>query len=431
MPVSQNRTLGAFSLAALLVSAHYGLGFILGTAEQASTIGVAGSLYPISLGIGTLVLLVLAQFYWKQVDQIWTLLGNRYGNQVKVLIGMMAWSSMIGLEAVQLISGAFILKVLHVPAIPSMVALATLAMILSLLPVERASRIFQGLLLFNIVTLGYALWVLHGVPEYLHAPLEFVPALEQLEPSKVVSISLSTVLLILIDMKYQQFVVRAKDIQNLQQGCVLAGIVLLLLAFLPAAVVVAAKNAGVLPVDIDGKAAIPYLLSWVGGGADKPLGIVLILSLVVPALGVGSSILRMQSKTVLDLGIVPVSNRNRLLIGIVNALLGLAVALKGGSIINLIVEFYAGYVAAVWVPFAAYLLSYKGYKFSAASVRLSLFTSSISALAMLILTFVLPKAAIFGNPELTILGVGLLFGVLGLLVGQIVERYFPTFAAKK
>ncbi|HEY9302497.1 MAG TPA: hypothetical protein VIQ31_40260, partial [Phormidium sp.] len=108
----ENRRLDAFSLAALLVSAHYGLGFILGTAEKSLTLGAAGSLYAVSLGLGTLALLALAKFYWTNIEQVWTLLGNRYGSSVKIGVGLMSWASLIGIEAVQMISGAFILKVL-------------------------------------------------------------------------------------------------------------------------------------------------------------------------------------------------------------------------------------------------------------------------------------------------------------------------------
>ncbi len=74
MNISENRRLDAFSLAALLVSAHYGLGFLLGTAEKSLNLGVAGSLYAVCLGLGTIALLFMAKFYWTRVEQIWTLL---------------------------------------------------------------------------------------------------------------------------------------------------------------------------------------------------------------------------------------------------------------------------------------------------------------------------------------------------------------------
>lgn len=425
--MSENRRLDAFSLAALLVSAHYGLGFLLGTAEKSLTLGIAGSLYAVCLGLGTLLLLVLAKFYWTKIEQIWTLLGNRYGKQVKLLIGFMSWSSLIGIEAVQMISGAFILKVLGVPLLPSMVTLACLFTIVSLLPVEKAGFLFRGLLILNFLGLLYALWVLHGFPDYLRSPFTFIPSLSQISPAKLFGISFSTIVLVLIDMKYQQFLVQAKDLKSLYQGCLLAATLLILLAFLPSAVLVAAQTAEILPVGINGKETLPFILLWIGGGADQPLGILLIISLLVPALGVGSSILRVQTKTVLDFNFLPISNRNRLIVTIVNILLALAVALRGGEIINLIVSFYAAYVAAVFVPFVAYLLDQtKRYSFANFSVRLSLIMSSISAISVLFLTLLNPKLIFFGSAELNIMAIGIGLGIIGLLLGQILEKYLLT-----
>jgi SSS family solute:Na+ symporter len=151
------------------------------------------------------------------------------------------------------------------------------------------------------------------------------------------------------------------------------------------------------------------------------------MSLLVPALGVGSSILRVQTKTILDFNFLPASNFNRLLVAVTNALLALAVALKGGEIINLIVCFYASYVAAVFVPFVAYLLAQTGrYTFSGASVRLSLIMGSIAASFVLILTLINPIVVFFSNVELNIMVIGIGFGVLGLLVGQVIEKYGPA-----
>ncbi len=427
MSTSENRRLDTISLAALLVSTHYGLGFLLGTAEKSLTLGAAGSLYAVCLGLGTIALLGLAKFYWNRVEQIWTLLGNRYGNEVKILVGLMSWTSLIGIEAVQLISGAFILRVLGAPVLPSMVVLAILFTIVCLLPVEKAGFLFRGLLVLNFLALLYGLWVLHGFPGYLRSPLEFIGALKLVSPPNFLGISLCTILLVLMDMKYQQFLVQAKDVRSLYQGCMLAAVLLLLLALLPSSVVIAAQNANILPTDIDGKETLPFILLWIGGGADQPLGIVLIVSLLVPSLGVGSSILRVQSKTILDFNILPISNLNRLLVTVVNALFALAIALKGGEIVNLIVSFYASYVSAVFIPFVAYLIAQTGsYIFSAMSVKLSLIAGSMAAFSALILTLINPNIAVFGNVELNIMVVGIGFGILGLLVGQAIEKYFPA-----
>jgi SSS family solute:Na+ symporter len=432
MTTSADRKLDAFSLAALLVSAHYGLGFLLGTAEEASISGAAGSLYAVSLSLGTIALLALAKLYWIEIDQIWTLLGKQYGNLVKVLVAVMAWSALIGIEAVQIISGSAILHILHIPTVPSMVGLVFLASILSLQSMERASHLFQALLLMNILTLVYVLCTLHSLPLYLRSPLEFLPSLEHHHPLDAIGISLSTIFLVLIDMKCQQFLVQTKDLRSVYQGCLLAAFLLFVLAFLPSAVVIAAQNSGILPADLDGKDAIPYLLSWVGGGSDRPLGMVFILSLLVPALGVGSSVLRVQTKTILDLELLPTTETNRMVIVAINAALGLAVALRGGPIIGLIMKFYAAYIAAVWVPFAAYLLGRaKWYVFCSSSVRLALVMGSLSALSTLALILILPGVAVRGSAELTITLTGIVFGLLGLLTGQAIEQYSSWLKPKE
>ena len=231
MNSSENRKLDAVSLAAILISVDYGVGFLLGTSEKALTLDFAGSLYPVATALGTLALLLVGKLYWQKVEQIWTLLGNLYGHQVKVLVGLMAWTSAIGLESVQIIAGGFILKVLGLPLIPSMVLLAFICTIISLLPVEKASRVFQTLLVLNLLTLIYGLWVLHGIGDYWRGPLEFVPSLERVGWNGTLGIILPTMGLFLIDMSYQQFIVQAKNLSSLYRGALLAALILMLLSF--------------------------------------------------------------------------------------------------------------------------------------------------------------------------------------------------------
>ncbi|MEB3229908.1 MAG: hypothetical protein VKJ64_02780 [Leptolyngbyaceae bacterium] len=423
----QDRKLGPVSLAALLLSTHYGMGFLLGTAEQAFTQGLAGSLYAVSLGLGTFGLMLIARFYWTRVDQIWTLLGDRYGQQTRVTIGVMSWVSMIGIGAAQIISGTFILKVLGLPVLPSMVGLTLLIMLLSLLPMEKASWIYRSLLAVNFLALVYALSALHGLGDYGRSPLEFLPALEHMKPAQTLGIFLSTVLLIQVDMNCQQFLVQAKNLRSLYWGCILAALMLLALAMVPSVLVNTAQSAGILPPGLDGKETIPYILTWLGGGVGRPVGMALVAALLVPALGTGSSVLRIQTKTTLDFWpLLPNEQANRWLWAGLNGLICLAIALKASSIITLIVCFYAVYVAAVCVPFVAFLLDQVGYTFSASSLRLGLFMGSATALAILVLSLVTPQWLAFGSPELNIMIFGLGAGFLGLLGSQLVEMVFST-----
>ena len=76
---------------------------------------------------------------------------------VQVLVGLMSWASLIGIEAVQIICGAFILKVLGIPTLVGMVVIAILFTIVSLLPVEKVSWIFRSFA--GSEFLGSALWI--------------------------------------------------------------------------------------------------------------------------------------------------------------------------------------------------------------------------------------------------------------------------------
>lgn len=424
---AQQRDLGIFSLAALLVSAHYGLGFLLGTGEKAFTLGTAGCLYAVSVALGTLALLFIGKFYWQQTDPLWTLLGNRYGQQAKVLTGAMSWSALVGVGAVQTIAGAFILKVLGVPVVPAMVGLTLAAAILSALPLQRAGIVFRSLLLFNVVVLFYGLWALGGLGTYAHAPLEFVPqTIDRIDSTAIVSVSLLTIVQGLLDVKYQQFIVRAKSLRSLYLGILLASGIFLLLAFVPSTAIAAAQAADILPARLTGKEAIPYILAWLGGGSDKPLGILLVLALVVPALGVGSSVLRMQAKAVQDFNLFAETPRSRLAITAVNASLGLLVALQGGTIVNLLVCFYAAFISATGVPLVAYLLAHtRRYEFPATSVRAAMWLGGGAALTALTLSLAKPEYVLFGRPELHVMALGTLFSTIGLFGGQFIDRSGP------
>ncbi|MDJ0689513.1 MAG: hypothetical protein QNJ41_13485 [Xenococcaceae cyanobacterium MO_188.B32] len=429
---SDTNKLGIFSLATLLVSAHYGLGFLLGTAEQARHQGIQGSLYAISIGLGFLALLILAKFYWQQVEPIWTLLGNRYGKSVKVGVGLMSWMSLIGIEAVQIIAGAAILAVVGIPKITSMLILALLFCLLSLLPVEKLSWVLRGLLLLNILVLIYSLWALQGLSVMARAPVEFLTSLPQIAPGDVIGIIFCTIMLVAIDMKCQQYLVRAKDVGTAIWSCFLTAVTLIALALLAGTMAIAAHQAGILPPNLDDKETIPYILAWVSGGTERFLGIVAIATLAVPALGLGSSVLRVQTRTFFDLEILPFWLSQRILVAAINVLLALTIAIRGGEIVGLILLFYAAYLSAAWIPFIAYLLDYFDvYAFSNNSVRFSLIIGSISALVSLLLILVRPEAVFLGSDRLTITVLGMGMATMSLVVNELVEKLLLAPAVKK
>jgi SSS family solute:Na+ symporter len=57
--------------------------------------------------------------------------------------------------------------------------------------------------------------------------------------------------------------------------------------------------------------------------------------------------------------------------------------------------------------------------------------SSVSASCVLILTLINPALTFFGDAELNIMAIGIGFGVVGLLVGQAIDKYFPVSKVEK
>jgi SSS family solute:Na+ symporter len=89
-------------------------------------------------------------------------------------------------------------------------------------------------------------------------------------------------------------------------------------------------------------------------------------------------------------------------------------------------------VATVWIPFLSYLLAKSGkYAFASASVRLALVMGAIASVVMLIATQIDPHIAWYDNPQLTIMIFGLGFGMLGLLLGEAIEKYIPGVQLEK
>ncbi len=418
-----SRQLGTFSLAALLVGANYGLGFILGTAENALTQGIAGSLYAVSTGLGLFVLAGLARFYWIEQEPIWTLLGRRYGSSIKTFIGIMSWAWMVGVVAAQILGGAFILKCLGLPLSASLITIAVLFSSLSLLSIDKVGNIFKWLLAINSIVILYCLIRLGGLSDYIYAPIDFLSAIKEIPIAQQMGTVLTTTLVIPIGMQFQVFLVQSQTIQTAYRACILGGVVLIFLAFVPSEVAIVARDSGILPAEIVGKEVIPYVLSWLGGGLHEPLSIFLMLFLLCSALGSGSGLLRAMNQTLFELELLPKFARPRVVLTIANVILALTIASFGGSILGLMVSFYALYVSSVWIPFVAYLLEgNSSLKFSTTSVQFALLGGSIASIAVLITTSILPNSELWESQQLTILTIGFSFSALGFLLGYILDR---------
>ena len=424
-----NRRLGPFAIAGLIVSGHYGMGFLLGTAESSVAWGTAGSLYPVALAFGTLLFLPIARLYWQDVAQLWTLLGDRYGRFLQQLSSVMSWLAFTGGLAAQIAAGAAILSVLGVPRLGATVGLALALGVLSVLPLHRLSWVLRGLLLVSLLALGTALVRLGGLPHYVSSPVSFTQALgNTVSWGEALGVFLTAAVTVPIDMKFQQFVVQGRSQKAVSWGCLGAAVMVLFLAMVPSVAVVAAQQSGILPEAIAPREIIPYVLGWLGGGLDHPLGILMVGTLLIPALGAGSTVFRIQSQLVMDS--LPERYGTRgwplALVGLINGGLALMLALRGGSIIGLMVVFYAAYGAAVWWPFTAYVLERFGMvQLSPLAVQLSAGMAGIAAVGALVATQWEPAIAVAGSAELTVLLLGLGFGAIALVAGQMITVYWP------
>ena len=95
---------------------------------------------------------------------------------------------------------------------------------------------------------------------------------------------------------------------------------------------------------------------------------------------------------------------------------------------GLILSFYAAYLAAIWVPFSAYLLEQgQVFVFSVASVQVALLTGGIAALLALGMHLLTPDFTWFNSPELTILGIGSGLSIAALFTIQIGEAVLLLF----
>lgn len=414
------RSLNSLSVAAMLASVHYGIGFILGTGEKAYAFGAAGSLYAVSCGLGLIALACLAPFYWQKREPLWTLLGDQYGKRVRGPVMFLSWAWMTGVVASQLLGGAFIISSLRFSPTPVMFLLAVAVMLISLLPVDRAALLFQVLIVSSSLALIYALTQVGSLERYLQSVLDFAPALSGVGVGEVIGISLATVLITVLGMDFHQFVVRAQDRKVAQRGCLLAGAVLLLLAFLPSSVVVGASEQGIIPAGIDGKQTIPAVLLWIGEQTNQVVGLVLVLSLLIAALGSGAGVLRIMNRTLLDALVLTESPRRNRAIAVGNTALILLVALSGQVLINLIVSFYTIYAAGVLLPLVLYVWEDRGKgKSPPISVYFALILGGGIAIILLILSRFVDRPMLFGSNELTILVLGVLSSVFGLFLGRL------------
>jgi SSS family solute:Na+ symporter len=351
------RTLGSLQVAALLVSASYGIGFLFGSGELALAHGMAGSIYGVSTAVGMLVLAVFAGRLWRAGMPIWEMFGHAYGQRLQSAVALLSIVWMAGVLAAQIQGGLAVVRLLGVSGPVAYGLVLTLIYIASRLDLRLASGVFAACLVASGLVLGYALVSANGLPLYADAVPAFARDLPSFRPTRLLAMVLAVGILVCTGADYHQFVLAARGPRAATLGCILAGLGLLLIGFLPAAVVLAMDRAGSLNGLADAKQVVPFALAQVaatfGPGADK----LLLAALSAAALGSGAALVRAMTSALasatprLHGAAHPASPA----LAAVSIAVGAALAARDQGIVETMVSVNVIYIASVGVVFAALL----------------------------------------------------------------------------
>lgn len=286
------KALGSLHVAALLVSASYGIGFLFGSGELALAHGMAGSIYGVATAFGMLVLALFAHRLWAVGLPVWALFGRSYGPQLQGVVALLSLIWMSGVLAAQIQGGVAVLALLGLNEVQGYLAVLLLIYGASRMDLRFASTVFATCLLASAAVFVYALVVADGVGLYLQAIPIFTEDLSTFSPSRVVAISLAVGLLVCTGADYQQFVLAARTPGSALRGCLLAGLLVFFIGFLPSAVVVAMQHAGALNGLANTKQVVPWVLGQVAGSVGQGADKLMLIALSLAALGAGAAILR-------------------------------------------------------------------------------------------------------------------------------------------
>jgi solute:Na+ symporter, SSS family len=348
------RALSSLQIAALLVSASYGIGFLFGTGELALAHGMAGSIYGIATAFGMLALAAVARPLWSSGLSVWDLFGKAYGAHLRKWVAVLSLVWMAGVLAAQIHGGVAVARLLGLADPFGLLVVVSLIFVASRMNLQVASGVFSACLLASGLVLIYALFVSGGVERYAQAVPAFVADMDTFRPTQFWTVSLAVCLLVVTGADYHQFLMSGQSARNAVMGCVLAGIALLLIAFLPSAVVLAMLASGALMDMPDGKQVIPWVLSQVAGTMAESLGLVMLLALSLAALGSGAAILRAMGSA-LSAALPKRYASQPWMASAVALFLGALLATREQGIVETMVSVNIIYLASIGVCFSALL----------------------------------------------------------------------------
>ncbi|TAL93145.1 MAG: hypothetical protein EPN73_22475 [Paraburkholderia sp.] len=342
----REQTLNAMQVGAMLVSTSCGVGFLLGTGELAMVEGMAGCLYAVATGLGLTLLGVCAHSLWRTGQPIWTRFDECYGPTVGRNVALLSLVWMTGVLAAQIRGGSAVLALTGLSTTAAEFLIVVLFVALS---VVRLSWLSAGLALSMVacnLLLLRSLVVLGKIDIWLRAPATFAEAIQQSASAHTGFVLVSVAVMVVCGADYQQFVLAARKPSSASGGSLIAAAVVLAMGFLLASAVVAAgpyehRHHASDPIQV-----VPLLLmhSLPGGAITAAQNFVTTL-LVTTALGSASSILRAMSDAASMFGqpsvMRPVWSRA------LAVLLGVVVASRSQSLVDMMVELNLVYIAAV------------------------------------------------------------------------------------
>jgi len=406
--------LGTVQVAALLVSASYGIGFLFGSGELAMSHGMAGCLYPWLTGVGMLLLAFLSARLWRIGMPVWDLFGNRYGAVVKRYVAVLSVIWMTGVLAAQIQGASTTLSLVGVPGTLSLPIVSLAIFVAARLRLGVASKIFALCLLAGSIVLLLAVIDLGGLGIYLHAIPRFANDLHRVGSPALATMTIAVVFLVVTGADYQQFIIAARSPAAAVAGCALAAVVLIVVGALPASAVLAASGAGWLAHTDDAKQAIPLVLAHMSERLGSGAGTVMLLTLVAAALGSGAAVVRAMSTAILAMPEITRADAKAPASAVV-VLLGAIVASRGQAIIETMIDLNIVYIASIGPLFALLLLNIA---VPPVAAQRALVAGCLSSIALYATKWF---GLVTGDVELVFLGVGMFTSVLALELSR--RRY--------
>jgi len=259
----------------------------------------------------------------------------------------------------------------------------TLIFAASRVELRAASFVFAGCLAASAMVLLFALVTSGGVDLYVGSLPAFARALPALGMAQTFTIAIGVGLLVCTGADYHQFVLAAHGPGAATCGCLLAGVGLLFLAFLPPAVVLATIAQPGWPGVADPKQVVPQALSLAAKHLAVGVAPMMLGALCVAALGSGGAVLRAMVSALQAAG-----PRRLWMTPLVPASIAMAVAAtltaSGLPIVDTMVSVNVVYIASVGVSLYGFLRGRHGHQVNEAWV---IATGFLVALAVFVVTW--------------------------------------------